>query len=81
MPVLAGARALDDRDVGVAHLIFDLGLEAAGLFGRDHVEDRSPGDPGGGPEQDARVAVLTHHLGVDLIGMHTELTGDVEAKS
>ena len=81
--VLAGIMALDDGDVGIAHVSLELvpklvnPLAAPG----EQCRDGNATDACGGPEKYLRGPVVANDLGLDMPGIDTETLAQVNSKS
>src|ERR1700682_4335769 len=81
--VLAGADAFDDGDVGEAHVLLDSLAERIelDLAAGEQVAHRHAADPGRGPQEHARRAVLAHDIGLHAAWAHAQSLRDMKAEA
>ncbi|MBV9060342.1 MAG: hypothetical protein JO309_09940 [Pseudonocardiales bacterium] len=79
---MAGAGTLDDVDVGVADLFFDLGAELGEVVSGlgEQVEHAQAAQGGRGPQRDLRGAVFDDE-GLHVAGSHPQPAGEVDAEA
>src|SRR6516162_2079974 len=81
--VLARIVALDDGDVGVAHVSLELVPQLAHALAAplEQGRHRNSADPCGGPQEHLRGPVVADHLRFDVRGIGTEVLAEVNAKA
>src|SRR3984957_16625817 len=81
--VLAGVVTLDDRDIGVTDVLFQLGADIVEFFAAlfDEFRQRYTGDPRGRPQKDLGGTVVADHLRLDAGGITAEMFAEMHAKA
>src|SRR5215510_603412 len=81
--ILAGIVALDDRDIGVPHVVLEPGTKIfqplATLF--DQGSNRNAGDARRRPEEYLRGAVLADHLRVNVSRVHAKMPSEMDTEA